>query len=84
VRWREDEMGISNIGCVHHQRELLNYAKSQENPKASLLMEYLGWKVMVECSKFPLVSWLISTPNMGPFEEKRLYRTIMVPYLSTI
>lgn len=77
-------MGISNIGCVHHQRELLNYVKSQENPKAYPLMEYLGTKVMVEGSKFPLVSWWMSTPKMGPFEEKRLYRTIMVPYLSTI
>lgn len=60
-------MGISNIGCVHRQRELLNYGKSQENRRASPQMEYLGRKVMVEGSKFPLVSWLMLTPNMGPF-----------------
>lgn len=77
-------MGILNIGCVHHQRDLWNYGKSQGNPKGSSPMEYLGTKVMVEGGKLPLVSLLMSTPNMGPFEEKRLYRTIMVAHLSTI
>lgn len=47
-------------------------------------MQYLGRKVKVEGSELPLVSWLMSTPNMGPSEDKRLYRTIMVPHLSTI